>query len=232
MGQEVLKTVDLVKKFGEFVAVNKVSLAFTEGERTAVIGPNGAGKTTFINLVSGQLFPDEGKVFLNGEDITTLSAYRRVRRGLNRTFQIPSVFKSLTVEENFEIASTVSQKNQADYSDLAETLGLKTYLKTKAGVLPYGLMKVLELGMAILSSPKVLLLDEPTAGLNVGEKERIVALLQSLSSRMSVIVVEHDMDVVFTIARRIVVMHRGELLADGPPEEIAQHEKVREVYLG
>lgn len=232
MGKEVLKTVGLVKKFGEFVAVNNVSLSFVEGERTAIIGPNGAGKTTFINLATGQLTADKGQVFLNGRDITAFRPHRRVRNGLNRTFQIPSVFKSLTVEENLEVASTFSAADANEIRELVGKLGLKTYLGTKAALLPYGLMKVLELGMALLSRPAVLFLDEPTAGLNVGEKERIVSLLQSLPTNMTLVVVEHDMDVVFTLARRIVVMHRGEVLADGPPEMIAVDPRVKEVYLG
>lgn len=232
MGKEVLRTEGLVKRFGEFVAVNKVSLSFEEGERTAIIGPNGAGKTTFINLVTGQLRADEGSVFLNGRDITGLSPHERVKEGLNRTFQIPSVFKSLTVEQNLLVATSTSGADAEEVGEIIEGLGLRPYLTTKAALLPYGLMKVLELGIALLSRPSVLFLDEPTAGLNVGEKERIVSLLQSLPSRVTLVVVEHDMDVVFTLARRIVVMHRGEVLADGAPQVIAADQRVKEVYLG
>lgn len=232
MGKEVLRTEGLVKRFGEFVAVNKVSLSFEEGERTAIIGPNGAGKTTFINLVTGQLRADEGSVFLNGRDITGLSPHERVKEGLNRTFQIPSVFKSLTVEQNLLVATSTSGADAEEVGEIIEGLGLRPYLTTKAALLPYGLMKVLELGIALLSRPSVLFLDEPTAGLNVGEKERIVSLLQSLPSRVTLVVVEHDMDVVFTLARRIVVMHRGEVLADGAPQAIAADQRVKEVYLG
>ncbi|MEN3047210.1 MAG: ABC transporter ATP-binding protein [Candidatus Caldarchaeales archaeon] len=232
MGREVLRTEGLVKRFGEFVAVNRVSLSFEEGERTAIIGPNGAGKTTFINLVTGQLRADEGKVLLNGRDITGQSPHERVKEGLNRTFQIPSVFKSLTVEQNLMVASSTAGADAGEVRGLIEGLGLKHYLTTRAALLPYGLMKVLELGMALLSKPSVLFLDEPTAGLNVGEKERIVSLLQSLPSSVTLVVVEHDMDVVFTLARRIVVMHRGEVLADGAPQAIAADSRVREVYLG
>ncbi|MCS6787815.1 MAG: ABC transporter ATP-binding protein [Aigarchaeota archaeon] len=232
MGKEVLRTEGLVKRFGEFVAVNKVSLSFEEGERTAIIGPNGAGKTTFINLVTGQLRADEGSVFLNGRDITGLSPHERVKEGLNRTFQIPSVFKSLTVEQNLLVATSTSGADADEVGEIIEGLGLRPYLTTKAALLPYGLMKVLELGIALLSRPSVLFLDEPTAGLNVGEKERIVSLLQSLPSRVTLVVVEHDMDVVFTLARRIVVMHRGEVLADGAPQAIAADQRVKEVYLG
>ncbi|MEM1945622.1 MAG: ABC transporter ATP-binding protein [Candidatus Caldarchaeum sp.] len=232
MGKEVLKTSGLVKKFGEFVAVNKVSLVFEEGERTAMIGPNGAGKSTYINVVSGQLAADGGSVFLNGRDITKAPAHERVKMGLNRTFQIPSVFRSLTVKENLTVASSRSKQGSQDFREIVDELGLSPYMNVKAGQLPYGLMKILELGMAILSKPTILLLDEPTAGLNVGEKERIVSLLQRLPANMSVLIVEHDMDVVFTFSRRVVVMHKGEVIADGPPEKIAADEKVREVYLG
>ncbi|MEM1943906.1 MAG: ABC transporter ATP-binding protein [Candidatus Caldarchaeum sp.] len=232
MGKEVLKTTGLVKKFGEFVAVNNVSLSFEQGERTAIIGPNGAGKSTFINVVSGQLAADDGSVFLNGRDITKASAHERVKMGLNRTFQIPSVFKSLTVRDNLTVALSSRKTDARNFHNIVDELGLTPYMSVKAGQLPYGLMKILELGMAILSEPGVLFLDEPTAGLNVGEKERIVSLLRRLPADMSILMVEHDMDVVFAFSRRVVVMHRGEVIADGPPEKIAGDEKVKEVYLG
>lgn len=229
MAKEVLRTEGVVKKFGEFIAVNKVSVSFYEGERTAIIGPNGAGKTTLVNVISGKLHADSGRVLLDGEDITSIPAHQRVKKGLNRTFQVPSVFKSLSVRENLRVAGG---ENSENYDEIVKELGLKPYLDIKAGQLPFGLMKILELGMAIISKPRILLLDEPTAGLNVAEKEKIIALLQQLSARTSLVVVEHDMDVVFTLSKRIVVMHRGEIIADGPPQEIAVNERVREVYLG
>lgn len=232
MGEEVLKAVGLIKKFGEFVAVNKVTLSFRSGERTALIGPNGAGKTTLINLLSGHLTVDEGRVLLKGKDVTKLTSHKRVKLGLNRTFQIPSVFKSLTVKDNLRVASSNVGANFEEILEEVEKLEIGAYLNTKATVLPYGLMKELELMMVLSSKPDVILLDEPTAGLTVGEKQKIVSLLERLPTALTLVIVEHDMDVVFKLSKRIVVMNRGEVIADGPPEKVAVDEKVREVYLG
>ena len=231
MAKEVLRTENLVKRFGGFTAVAGVSITFYEGERVGLIGPNGAGKTTFINLISGQLKPDQGKIFFNGTDVTKEHPYKKVMIGLNRTFQIPSIFKSLTVYQNVLLAAKkAGQPGSVD--KLLTTLGLEKFANVKAANLPYGVMKMVELAMTMASNPSLLLLDEPTAGLTTQEKKQIIQLLQTLPERYTIVMVEHDIDLVFGFAGRVVVMHRGEVLADGRPEEIAVDSRVREVYLG
>jgi ABC-type branched-subunit amino acid transport system ATPase component len=231
MAKEVLRTENLVKRFGGFTAVAGVSITFYEGERVGLIGPNGAGKTTFINLISGQLKPDQGKIFFNGMDVTKEHPYKKVMIGLNRTFQIPSIFKSLTVYQNVLLAAKkAGQPGSVD--KLLTTLGLEKFANVKAANLPYGVMKMVELAMTMASNPSLLLLDEPTAGLTTQEKKQIIQLLQTLPERYTIVMVEHDIDLVFGFAGRVVVMHRGEVLADGRPEEIAVDSRVREVYLG
>jgi ABC-type branched-subunit amino acid transport system ATPase component len=231
MAKEVLRTENLVKRFGDFTAVAGVSITLYEGERVGLIGPNGAGKTTFINLISGHLKPDQGKVFFKGIDVTKEPPYKKVMMGLNRTFQIPSIFKSLTVRQNVLLAA--KKTGQPDAVDkLLTTLGLEKVANVKTVNLPYGMMKIVELAMTMLSNPSLLLLDEPTAGLTTQEKKRIIQVLRTLPERCTIVMVEHDIDLVFSFAGRVLVMHRGEVLADGKPEEIAVDTRVREVYLG
>ncbi len=231
MAKEVLRIENVVKRFGNFTAVAGVSLSFYEGERVGLIGPNGAGKTTLINLISGHLKPDQGKIFFNGIDITKEPPHKRVAMGLNRTFQIPSIFKSLTVYQNILLAA--KRSGRADSVDaLMSVLGLEKYADVKAANLPYGVMKILELAITMASNPTLLLLDEPTAGLTIHEKQQIIELLKSLPEKYTIVMVEHDIDLVFGFAGRVVVMHRGEVLAEGRPEEIAVDTRVREVYLG
>jgi ABC-type branched-subunit amino acid transport system ATPase component len=231
MAKEVLRTENLVKRFGGFTAVAGVSITFYEGERVGLIGPNGAGKTTFINLISGHLKPDQGKIFFNGTDVTKEHPYKKVMIGLNRTFQIPSIFKSLTVYQNVLLAAKkAGQPGSVD--KLLTTLGLEKFANVKAANLPYGVMKMVELAMTMASNPSLLLLDEPTAGLTTQEKKQIIQLLQTLPERYTIVMVKHDIDLVFGFAGRVVVMHRGEVPADGRPEEIAVDSRVREVYLG
>jgi len=231
MAKEILKIENVVKRFGNFTAVAGVSLSFYEGERVGLIGPNGAGKTTLINLISGHLKPDQGKIFFKGSDITKEPPHKRVAMGLNRTFQIPSVFKPLTVYQNILLAA--KRSGRADSVDaLMADLGLEKYANVKAANLPYGMMKILELAITMASNATLLLLDEPTAGLTMHEKQQIVELLKSLPEKYTIVMVEHDIDLVFGFAGRVVVMHRGEVLAEGRPEEIAVDTRVREVYLG
>jgi ABC-type branched-subunit amino acid transport system ATPase component len=231
MAKEVLRTENLVKRFGGFTAVAGVSITFYQGERVGLIGPNGAGKTTFINLISGHLKPDQGKIFFKGTDVTKEHPYKKVMIGLNRTFQIPSIFKSLTVYQNVLLAA--KKAGQPDSVDkLLTTLGLEKFANVKAANLPYGVMKMVELAMTMASNPSLILLDEPTAGLTTQEKKQIIQLLQTLPERYTIVMVEHDIDLVFGFAGRVVVMHRGEVLADGRPEEVAVDSRVREVYLG
>jgi ABC-type branched-subunit amino acid transport system ATPase component len=231
MAEEVLRTENLVKRFGGFTAVAGVSITFYEGERIGLIGPNGAGKTTFINLISGHLKPDSGKIFFKGVDVTKAPPYKKVMMGMNRTFQIPSIFKSLTVYQNVQLAA---KKAGQPYSvdKLLTMLGLEKVADVKAANLSYGMMKIVELAMTMVSNPSILLLDEPTAGLTSQEKKQIIQVLRTLPERCTIVMVEHDIDLVFDFAGRVVVMHRGEVLSDGKPEEIAVDTKVREVYLG
>jgi branched-chain amino acid transport system ATP-binding protein len=199
MAKEVLRTENLVKRFGGFTAVAGVSITFYEGERVGLIGPNGAGKTTFINLISGHLKPDQGKIFFNGMDVTKEHPYKKVMIGLNRTFQIPSIFKSLTVYQNVLLAA--KKAGQPDSVDkLLTTLGLEKFANVKAANLPYGVMKMVELAMTMASNPSLLLLDEPTAGLTTQEKKQIIQLLQTLPERYTIVMVEHDIDLVFGFA--------------------------------
>jgi len=231
LAKEVLRTENLVKRFGSFTAVAGVSITFYEGERVGLIGPNGAGKTTLINLISGHLKPDQGRIFFKGIDITKEHPHRKVMVGLNRTFQIPAVFKSLTVYQNVYLAAKKAGQTDS-VNKLLSRLDLEKVGHIKAANLPYGVMKILELAMAMASNPIVLLLDEPTAGLTIQEKKQIIQHLSTFNERQTIVMVEHDIDLVFGFAGRVVVMHRGEVLADGKPEEIAVDTRVREVYLG
>lgn len=230
----IVKTVNLVKKFGEFIAVNRVNMEFYEGQLTSIIGPNGAGKTTLINVITGKFYPEEGSIYLYDKDITRIPPHRRIRMGLNRTFQIINIFPKLTVYENVKIPALSRDKKNADaiVEEILDLLNLKQYADSPAGILPFGVQKLIEISMALATKPKVLFLDEPTAGLNPVEKEAVMEAIKSLAKNTTVIVIEHDMDVVFEISERIVVMHQGQVIADGPPEQIASDERVIEVYLG
>jgi len=232
LARKILSTEGVVKKFGGFTALNGVSLSFNELETTFIIGPNGAGKTTFINVVSGKLRPDKGRVLFNGTDITRYSPHARVRAGINRTFQIPNLFRNLTVRQNLLVAASSREDGDRAADEVLSTLKLSDYVEADVSKLPQGTLRMVELGMVILTQPKVAFLDEPTAGLNPEEKEHMIEVLRELGETETLIIVEHDMDVVFGLSDRVVVMHRGEVLADGTPEEVSKDEAVREVYLG
>lgn len=234
MADEVLRAERVTKRFGGFVAVDGVTIGLRRGERVGLIGPNGAGKTTLLNLLSGYYRPDSGRIFVNGIDVTKHPPHRRFKLGLCRTFQIPSVFRSLTVRQNLEVAALRSgvRDRTERIESLLVRLGLDRYGNEKAGNLPYGAMKVLELAMVLTSEPSVLLLDEPTAGLNVTEKKRLTEILESLPENITLLIIEHDMDVVFNLAGRVIVMNRGQVIADGKPSEVVENKLVREVYFG
>jgi branched-chain amino acid transport system ATP-binding protein len=218
----------------------------TAGERLALIGPNGAGKTTFINLVTGQLKPDAGRVVLDGEDVTQLGAVRRVRKGLVRTFQVTRLFSELTPEEH--VTLTVLQRegkasrilgrfhgNSAvadEVHGILGTLGLLDVARRKVGQIAYGQQRLLEIAIALALRPKVLLLDEPAAGVPSIDTPRIEQALESLPPSLAVLMIEHDMDLVFRFAKRVVVLAAGEIIFEGLPSEVAAHPKVREAYLG
>ena len=231
----ILETINVTKSFSGFTAVDDVSISFERQTITAIIGPNGAGKTTFINLCTGMFKPDRGKVVFEGMDVTDLSPERRVQLGISRTFQIPNVFPMLTVEQNIKIPLLSKFKDDADerLEELLDIFGLKDKRNVLASELSHGDEKILEIVMAVSTAPKILFLDEPMAGVNPAERARIFRFIEELRERekLTIVIVEHDMDVVFRIAERIVVMNRGKVIADGTPEEIKRNETVREVYL-
>ncbi len=245
---EILRTEKLRKYFGVVSAADDVDLQIEEGVLTSVIGPNGAGKTTLINLLTGNIPPDSGKVFFCDEDITHLPIHKRVKRGICRSFQIMNIFPKLTVLENLQIP-ILSQMNRslsffrpvdrhADVNERVEMLmkeiGLFEKKDLLAGTLSHGDQRLLEIGLAMAPEPKLLFLDEPTAGMNPVERVKILENIRRLSRerQSTFVIVEHDMDIVFSLSDRIIVLHRGQILADGNPAEIRQNEDVRKVYLG
>jgi branched-chain amino acid transport system ATP-binding protein len=242
----VLSTHGLSKRFGGIVATDNVNLELKQGARHALIGPNGAGKTTLINLLTGVLAPSGGSISLEGQDITTLAPHKRVNRGLVRTFQINQLFDSLTPMET--LALTVSQNrglggkwwqglgdnNQvtARCEALLDQFHLASVAQQKTKELAYGKRRLLEIAIALACEPRVLLLDEPVAGVPAGEREELLATVAALPAEVSVLLIEHDMDLVFSFANRMTVMVNGAVLTEGTPEEIAADERVKAVYLG
>jgi len=236
----------LVKRFGGIVATDRVTLNLKKGARHALIGPNGAGKTTLINLLTGVLDPTEGQIVLEGRDITRLAPHERVRRGLVRTFQINQLFDGLTPLET--LALTVSQhqgwgagwwqplgRRQAvtDRCDqLLEQFHLTSVKDQATRVLAYGKRRLLEIAIALACEPRVLLLDEPVAGVPAGEREELLHTVAALPADVSVLLIEHDMDLVFSFATRMTVLVNGAVLTEGSPEEISADPEVRAVYLG
>lgn len=243
----LLETKNLTKAFGGVVAVNKVSLKFKKGELCSIIGPNGAGKTTFFNLLTASFPPTSGQILYKGEEITHLSPPDIFRRRIVRTFQISSIFKELSVLKHVEIAAqgryrhsncpwgrlTLPRKEIHEKSIQALALiGLQDLNWQQAGLLAYGDKRRLEIAMGLVSDPELLLLDEPTAGMSPEETHRTANLLQSLAQKITLILVEHDMNVIMRISDRVIVLNRGEIIADGVPREIQSNSRVREIYLG
>jgi ABC-type branched-subunit amino acid transport system ATPase component len=241
-----LETIGLEKRFGGIVATSNVSLKVEVGARHALIGPNGAGKTTLINQLTGVLAPTAGRVLLGGEDITTLSAEARVRRGLARTFQINQLFLPMTplealaiaVNEQHNIGAQIwssfgsHQAVQTDIADLVDRFGLGDVLTQRISTLPYGRQRLLEIALAFAAKPRVLLLDEPAAGVPESERGDILAAVASLPREVAVLLIEHDMDLVFRFAERVTVLVGGAVFKDGPAKAIADDPDVRAVYLG
>jgi len=245
MSESILRTEGLTKRFGGLTAVDNLSFSLSGSRLHAIIGPNGAGKTTFFNLVSGLLPPTGGHVFFQGQEITGLAPHQISRLGIKRTLQIKSVFPRLTVAENlwitkraghgflhpFRAAMSDRETNEAVQRTLVQ-IGLSALATRPAGTLSYGDVALLEIGMAVISEPRLLLLDEPTCGMSPAETERAVEKIRELAQTINIIIIEHDMDVVFEIADDITVMAQGAILASGSPTEIADDERVREAYLG
>ncbi len=241
-----LQTRNLVKRFGGFTATNDVSLSLSTGARHALIGPNGAGKTTLIHLLSGYLEPSAGQVLLDGREVTRLAQHQRVARGLARTFQINSLFPDLSVLESVVLAvaqrrgigarfwRAVGAHAQAvdEAAQLLQTLGLLDVARRPARELAYGRQRLLEIALAMALRPRVLLLDEPAAGVPTGESRALFEIIAQLPRDVTIVLIEHDMDLVFRFAERISVLVNGSILTEGTPEQIAQDPQVREVYLG
>ncbi len=242
----MLSTRNLNKSFGSLVVAQDICLSVPRGARYALIGPNGAGKTTLINLVTGMLRPDGGKILLGEEDVTALRPDARVKRGLARTFQINTLFPQLSALESVALA-VLERKHQTKvwwrslprhgealeeaFSILA-SLHLGPHCQRLTRELAYGQQRLLEIALALATRPRVLLLDEPAAGVPKDESAELFTALSNLSRELTVLFIEHDMDVVFRFASRIIVMVGGRILVEGAPEEIARDARVREVYLG
>lgn len=243
-----LETQDLCKSFGGLRVTQSVNLKLERGARHALIGPNGAGKTTLINLLSGSLRASSGAIRIHGQDITHLPPHERVRRGLSRTFQLNQLFPRMTVIEAVMLAAAQSERSAwwtrllvplaarcragEVASEVIERVGLTAAAHKKIDELPYGRQRVVEIALALAARPQVLLLDEPAAGIPEGESEEIIATLASLPDSVTLLLIEHDMDLVFRFARRISVLVSGALLAEGSPDEVAADPVVQSVYLG
>jgi ABC-type branched-subunit amino acid transport system ATPase component len=242
----VLETSGLDKRFGGIVATNQVSLRVEKGARHALIGPNGAGKTTLINLLTGVLRPSSGRIFLDGQDISSLEPHRRVRLGIARTFQINQLFMDLTPLETLGLAVSERLGSGSDWwrlvgtkggvideiVSLLERFGLGDVMDARTAVLPYGKQRLLEIALAFACRPRVLLLDEPAAGVPEAERHEILATIATLPADVTVLLIEHDMDIVFSFADRISVLVNGELFVEGTPDEVARDPRVKAVYLG
>jgi branched-chain amino acid transport system ATP-binding protein len=244
--QPALETRALCKSFGALVVARDIDFRLPVGARHALIGPNGAGKTTFINLVTGRLKPSSGQILLAGADVTSLSAEKRVKGGIGRTFQINALFNTLSVLENVLLAvgerhgvAGDMRRGASTYHAvvdeghaLLERLGLAADAARPVRELPYGRQRLVEIAVALGLDPKVLLLDEPAAGVPSAESGLILDIVESLPRDIAVLIIEHDMDLVFRLAERITVMVQGAILVEGTPDEIAADPRVREVYLG
>ena len=242
----MLEVQGISKSFSGFRAVSDVNITVETGQIAAVIGPNGAGKSTLFNLITGHLRPDTGAVRLDGRDITGAAPHKIVRMGVGRSFQRTNIFGKLTVFENLQAAFVVHHGRGRDFwsrasrlyrdetAALLNSIGLIEQRDTIAGTLSYGNQKQLELGLALASDPALLLLDEPTAGMSATETHDTIRLIERIAGERSLTLLftEHDMDVVFQIAQKIAVLHQGQVIADGAPEEVRADPEVRRVYLG
>jgi branched-chain amino acid transport system ATP-binding protein len=226
----LLETRSLSRSFGGLKAVSEVDFTMEAGEIRAVIGPNGAGKTTFVSLVSGRLAPSSGSVLFEGEDITRLPAFKRVRRGIAYTFQITSIYANLTVAENVALAA--HQPGAKASLEYLARVGLADRAGQIAGTLAYGHQRLLEVAMGLALHPKLLILDEPTQGLSDAEITNFIALVRTLAKTATVLLIEHNMSVVMQLADRITVLDRGMILAEGTPEDIRANRAVQSAYLG
>ncbi|NQU14442.1 MAG: ABC transporter ATP-binding protein [Desulfobacteraceae bacterium] len=242
---EILKTTSLTKKFGGLAAVDNVSFKVKEGDLQSIIGPNGAGKSTFFKLISGDYKPTGGNIIFDGQDITDLSQTAISHRGIAVAYQITNIFPMLTAMENIRVAAqsrlttfnfwsrALSLEKVVDQAlDILEQIGLAEFRDEVAAKLSHGHQKRLEIGIALATRPKLLLLDEPTAGLAPTETRQVIELIKKIGQNLTIILVEHKMKVVMEVSDKITVLHYGRLLAQGSPDEIRANQEVRRVYLG
>ncbi len=242
----ILETIGLEKRFGGILAAQNVNLAVEKGARHALIGPNGAGKTTVINLLTGVLKPTAGRIMLEGRDITDVVPHQRVRLGMARTFQINQLFLDLTPLESIGLVVSERLGTGSDWwrlvgsksavtdeiVEIVERFRLTDVMHERTAILPYGKQRLLEIALAFACRPRLLLLDEPAAGVPEAERHELLATIEALPAEVTVLLIEHDMDLVFSFADRISVLVNGALFVDGAPDEVARDPRVKAVYLG
>lgn len=242
----ILEAAGLTKRFGGLTANNKVSFKIKEGQITSIIGPNGAGKTTLFNILTGYYRPDEGSILYKGENITGWPIHKIVGLGVARSFQVLNIFDDISPFENIRLAVQSRKKKSFHFlksaqgfedinretDEVLDKIGLTGVRDLPTKTLSYGDKRVLEIGIALASRPALLMMDEPTSGLPSGETERIKEFISDVSKQLTVVVIEHDMDIVLTISDTIIVLHQGEVIAQGAPEEIKANKLVQEAYLG
>jgi len=242
----ILELQGIYKDFDGLEVLFGINLGIQQKERHAVIGPNGAGKSTIFNIITGKYLPSRGKIFFKGQEVTGTSPYRLNRQGLARSFQITNIFRTMTVFQN--VRNAILSKNKIRYNlfsrldrmkdineqteKVLEQIGLLDRKDLVAGLLSYGQQRALEIGLTIATEPELILLDEPTAGMSSEETREAVKLIGRVTQGKTLVIVEHDMEVVFSLADRITVIYYGEVLASGPPDEIRQNQKVKDAYLG
>lgn len=246
MMSRLLQVTNLSHSFGGVTAVKQVSFDLADGQILAMIGPNGAGKSTCFNLINGQLHPDEGNIKIDGQEVVGLKPRHIWQLGVGRTFQVTATFASMTVLENIQVALASFRKKaksplrklknlfRQEAMELLHLVGIPDYANFVCGVLSYGDLKRVELAVALTNQPRLLLMDEPTAGMEPAERQRLMDLTSRIvrTRNIGALFIEHDMDVVFTHADRIVVLNRGEKIAEGTPDQVRQNDNVRAVYLG
>jgi branched-chain amino acid transport system ATP-binding protein len=245
MSTELMRAEAIGRRFGGFTALDGITVSFATGQLTAIIGPNGAGKSTFFNILSGALPPSSGTLSFKGRTLNGLPQHRFVHRGISRSYQITNIFPDLTVHENVRVAAQALVasydiwRNRARLTELSlradaalEDVGLLGNRDGLAKFLAHGQQRALEIAIALVSEPELLLLDEPTAGMGPEETKEMVALLERLADKRTVLLVEHKMKMVLGLSKRVLVLHHGRLLADGSPDEIRSNPEVRRVYLG
>ena len=232
----VIQTERLSKHYSGLHAVQNVDFDLPKGQVRALIGPNGAGKTTFVGMLSGRIQPTSGRVLFNGEDVTLRPAHERMRMGMAYTFQITSVFSELSVHENVALAARRLHSNaqavESSVQSVLSRIGLEDKAEQQAGDMSYGHQRLLEIAMGLAQSPQLFILDEPTQGLSLAEVERFIEMVHWLSEQTTVLLIEHNMDVVMRTADHITVLNFGEVLAEGTPEEIRANTEVQSAYLG